>query len=289
MNKQSISIPYMSLSMPMIYGHYARVGPGWSYHDHHHSPFEWLYCVEGEVIEWVKDEPYHLQQGDWLLLKPGVRHSTLNRSSTELAYITIHFELDDPELRRRLWDIQLIHMTTHHPEYAKFQDAINYIENWVRLLGTEPTLEQKLELMIWIAKFTLELLALPDPQPQAHEYSSHEAELAHRVARLLEAHRSDILQIQQLAKQFHLSRNHLSRVFAKVYGMSPRQYLSKLQMRKAKELIIHTPMTIEAIAIELGFASLSHFSRQFKRWTGVNPQQFRPYRLGNITIGQKVR
>ncbi len=123
--------------------------------------------------------------------------------------------------------------------------------------GPEPSLELRLELMIRIAMFTLELLTLPDPQPQDHEYSSHEAEIAHRLARQLEAKHSE--------------------------------YLSIVQIRKAKELIIHTPMTIEEIAIELGFASLSHFSRQFKRWTGFNPQQFRLHRLVNITFGQKVR
>jgi hypothetical protein len=171
----------------------------------------------------VKDEPYHLQQRDWLLLKPGVRHSTQNHSSADFANISIHFELDDPG-------------------YEKFRAAIINIENWVRMSGPEPSLE---------------LLTLPDPQPQDHEYSSHEAEIAHRLARQLEAKHSE--------------------------------YLSIVQIRKAKELIIHTPMTIEEIAIELGFASLSHFSRQFKRWTGFNPQQFRLHRLVNITFGQKVR
>ncbi len=284
-----IVIPKMSLSIPLIYGHYRRVAPGWSYHDHHHTTFEWLYCVEGSVIEWVKDEPYRLQTGDWLLLKPGVRHSTLNDSAQDFAYVSISFDTEDPELRSRLWATPLIHVTSNHADALRFQHFSSDLLSWLTVAATEGTLqgahesemllspERRLSFISLMLHLVMTWVSSLDTAPvDARNITAHEAAFAHSVARLLEAQHSKVLLVSELAAQFHVSRNHLSRIFAKVYSMSPRQYLSILQMRKAKELLIHTPMSVEQIAIELGFASLSHFSRQFKRWSGISPKQFRP-------------
>lgn len=278
----TISIPNMSLSIPTAYGHFSRVGPGWSYHDHHHALFEWICCVEGDAIEWVRDEPFRLRGGDWLLLKPGVRHSTLNHSERDFAYISIHFEVEDPELREALWTKSRIHLNASDTHDPHLENAASSLLAWLNADKPNPPLARRLEFMSLMLRLLHLWVMSPDPAGDAaggtfgDRFTPHEAELAHRIARLLESGHPEHLHIQQLAERFHMSRNHLSRVFSKVYGMSPRRYLSLLQMRKAKELLIHTPMSVERIAEELGFASLSHFSRQFKRWTGVSPKQFRP-------------
>uniref|UniRef100_UPI00403F3826 helix-turn-helix domain-containing protein n=1 Tax=Paenibacillus sp. FSL R7-0163 TaxID=2954530 RepID=UPI00403F3826 len=61
-----------------------------------------------------------------------------------------------------------------------------------------------------------------------------------------------------------------------MYKISPRQYITNLRLKKSKHLLLHTDLKIQMISEQLGFASQSHFSRQFKRWTGVSPLNYRP-------------
>jgi len=81
--------------------------------------------------------------------------------------------------------------------------------------------------------------------------------------------------IQQIIASLGISPNYGLEVFQKVYHMSPRKYLSDLKVQEAKILIQQPDISINEIASRLGYKNLSHFSRQFKRWTGLNPTEFR--------------
>jgi len=93
------------------------------------------------------------------------------------------------------------------------------------------------------------------------------------------------IKIEEIANHLNLSRSQCYKVFTKVYGMSPRQYLTQLTLNQAKRHLLDNELTIEEIAEKLGFSSISHFSRQFKRWTGVSPSQYRPRIHLNPTNG----
>lgn len=77
-----------------------------------------------------------------------------------------------------------------------------------------------------------------------------------------------------LAKQIGISEVYLRKLFLKEWGISPRQYILDLRIRKAKQLLSNTPFTVTAIAEECGFASLYHFCRTFRDRTGVTPLEY---------------
>ena len=77
-----------------------------------------------------------------------------------------------------------------------------------------------------------------------------------------------------LAKRIGISEVYLRKLFAVHYGMTPKQYILDIRIRKAKQMLIDTPFTVTAIAEECGFSSLYHFCRIFKQRTGLTPTQF---------------
>lgn len=92
--------------------------------------------------------------------------------------------------------------------------------------------------------------------------------------RYLESHLSDpTLSNQRLAQQAGFSEAHFRRLFTKRYGIPPRQYLLELRIRKAKQLLCEG-VAITAVSEACGFDGLFHFSRFFKKRTGLSPTAY---------------
>lgn len=109
-----------------------------------------------------------------------------------------------------------------------------------------------------------------------------EAETSRRMehaARYLALQYHRPVSMDELAKETGYHRAYLSRMFKKTTGQSPAQYLLKLRMERARQLL-GEPLTIGQIAASVGFADPFHFSRQFKKWHGCSPSELRVQKLG---------
>jgi len=78
-----------------------------------------------------------------------------------------------------------------------------------------------------------------------------------------------------LAERFHVSQSHMSKLLLRGQGMSFTDYLWKKRLEKAKELLLNSDMTVEAVAEAVGYSNVSSFRRKFKADVGVTPLQFR--------------
>lgn len=85
--------------------------------------------------------------------------------------------------------------------------------------------------------------------------------------------------IDALAKQMGYSTPHLINKFKAYYGITPKAFISRVRILKAKELLLSTDKLSREIAYLLGFSDELYFIRFFKKHVGVTPRQFREYRL----------
>lgn len=79
----------------------------------------------------------------------------------------------------------------------------------------------------------------------------------------------------EMARAAGTSVRGLERAFDRDYGLSPRQYLRRLRMQTACQLLVSTRSTLAQVADRCGFADQSHFNRDFKRMTGMTPRAYR--------------
>ena len=77
-----------------------------------------------------------------------------------------------------------------------------------------------------------------------------------------------------LARQLGISEVYLRKLFSVHYKITPKQYVLDIRIRKAKQMLRDTPLTVAAIAEACGFASVYHFCREFKQRTGLTPTQY---------------
>jgi AraC family transcriptional regulator len=104
----------------------------------------------------------------------------------------------------------------------------------------------------------------PDPAPD------------HRVSKAMEhlqAHLSEKIPLQELARLALLSPFHFQRLFKKTVGLTPKEFLLRLRVEKIK-LLMKEGTSLSKIAAETGFTDQSHLIRTFKKLTGTTPREF---------------
>ena len=86
---------------------------------------------------------------------------------------------------------------------------------------------------------------------------------------------------EYLGSQLHHDYTHLSNLFSTVEGVTIEQYFINQKIEKTRELLVYDELTLTQISYRLGYSSVAHLSRQFKKVTGMTPSQFKQLRDSN--------
>jgi AraC-like DNA-binding protein len=103
----------------------------------------------------------------------------------------------------------------------------------------------------------------------------------------LEANSASPLDLDDAAGQAGLSPFHFLRLFSRVLGVTPHQYLVRSRLKHAARLLAEDDRDVTAIAYDIGFGDLSNFVRTFHRAAGVSPLKFRQASRGVRKIFQE--
>jgi AraC-like DNA-binding protein len=112
-------------------------------------------------------------------------------------------------------------------------------------------------------------------------------ERAGRVAALLQKHLVEPLSLEAIGREVGCSPFHLSRTFSREMGMSIPQYLRKLRMERAAELLRSGKYNVTEAALEVGYSSLSHFSQAFCQTMGCCPGLY-PLKTPTQTLAERA-
>jgi AraC-like DNA-binding protein len=103
-------------------------------------------------------------------------------------------------------------------------------------------------------------------------------DLLRRLCRARDAihHRSEEpLTLQDLARMAGLSRFHFLRSFREVFSATPHEYLTRVRLHRARQLLLEERASVTGVCFEVGFQSLGSFSALFRRRMGEPPASFR--------------
>lgn len=278
--------PDIQAAFHIFAAHWRKVNPDWKYPVHTHPMFEINVVLQGEQHMIVGSKSFVQRNGDILFIRPGVEHSSLgSNTDQDMTYYCLHFDIDDLILRRALLTADAVSLSGSTPELLAIRSALDVIINSSILSESRDThrnrlitLHASLQLLTALSGWVLSEI----PLLSTTEATENTVALANAIEGLLQESVSTAAVtgergggIENIAAKLGYSTSHCNRAFQQIYGMSPRQYLSRLIIRHAKLLLMDHSLSIESIAHRLGYRDVSHFSKQFKRWTGLPPMGYR--------------
>lgn len=95
-----------------------------------------------------------------------------------------------------------------------------------------------------------------------------------RVLNYIHSNLDQQIQLAELAEICSMSQYYFCRLFKQSIGVAPYKYVLQQRMEKAKQLLQQRKYAIAEIALMVGCADQSHFTKTFKRYTGVTPRYF---------------
>jgi AraC-like DNA-binding protein len=87
-------------------------------------------------------------------------------------------------------------------------------------------------------------------------------------------HHAETLTIPQMAKQAAMSPYHFLRTFQQTFQETPHDFLTKMRLRHAKEMLMYQNMSVTEVCFEVGFSSVGSFSSLFRRHVGESPSYY---------------
>jgi AraC-like DNA-binding protein/ligand-binding sensor protein len=104
---------------------------------------------------------------------------------------------------------------------------------------------------------------------------NNESPVIRRAKEFIVENQAEDLSLGQVAKAVNTSTFHFCKMFKKATGLNFTEYVSRVRVEKARNLLLNPNLRISEIAYEVGFQSLTHFNRVFKKFTGLSPTDYR--------------
>lgn len=280
-----VNLPDVNANIKSFGGHKQWVPFGWKAEPETHFAFEIMLIISG-VQETVFDGmTYQFEENDIALITPGLRHENACISKEGMEYFCVHFDIDDPEIQQQLLMYCPIQFQRENPQYEKIA---NILLEYVSLLNQATfTIKDKLRVEMLLLDLVNSLLEYAEAEQIKIDHSDNNSlilakSIAENIQRNFrkfteyptEEHRY-LLTMDYVAESLIISKSSMLKSFKKVYGMSPKQYLDQLKYNEAKFLLHQPKLSVHEIAEIIGYQNASHFTRQFKTWSGMSPKDYR--------------
>ncbi len=250
---------------------------------HDHDFYELVYVTEGFCLHDSSGSVTLLMEGDIFILKPWVSHKYSGNRVTRIYNCVFGLEAvgeSFEELRRmpgldRLFSPDLSESTPRLHLTLSERKAFVRLISWMHEeCETHPPgwrIRLKSLLGCLLVEYARAYQAHVGNEVDSGAYSAYVAQ----AISYIDAHYGDSsLTVQGIAAQAGVSGDYLSRQFRRVIGIAAQEYLRRYRFARSMELL-QAGMPVGEVARQVGFSSLCHFSREFKREMGITPSQYR--------------
>jgi len=253
---------------------------------HAHIFEELVIITGGRGTHFTRDEVYEIQAGDAFIITRAQAHGY--RDTGRLSLVNILFRMEDlplpvQEMRKLPGYHAFFLLEPEYRERHRFQSRLRLtVEELSELSRLIARLRGELEARQPGFEFLATALFMQIIGALARSYANRRDSRIHsplvgisEVISYLESQYTEEISLEALAARACMSKSTLFRVFRQATGSTPIEYLLRLRVLHAAELLRAGACTVAEAAFHVGFHDSNYFTRQFRRIMGMTPQAYR--------------
>lgn len=258
------------------------------YPEHKHADFEEVVIIEsGTATSNINGHDFALTAGEVFVLPRNTRHSyhntcnlslvnlcfkrsvlapfvsTLNQSPGFQALFNVQ-----PSLKKKGLFLGRLHLDS--AQMAAANHLINQLQT--ELEGSTPL--HRLMGATLFAQFITALSRWYETPKSKKKADTHVLHLAQAISHI-ETHADRPLETEELAKISNMSLRTFYRAFSEAFGEPPSNYINRVRVQKAVELLVDRRLNVTEIAFRVGYEDSNYFTRVFRRLMGETPSSYR--------------
>lgn len=254
---------------------------------HYHNSYEIYYLLSGERYYFIKDRTYHIIKGDLVFINIKDLHKTTSAGKSGYERILINFKknfiqklLDDSNCPNLLNifnnKINILRLGT--PEQNFVEQLLDKMLRQSKMKSCFTLLYEKAlisELLIFMNRYKNPLTM--------NNFKDHSSidEKIFEIVQYINNSFSEKLKLNTLSNLFYISPYYLCKMFKQVTGFTFTEYLNSVRIRESQKLLTETDLSITRIADKVGYESITHFGRVFRKVTGITPSEYRKKTIYN--------
>ena len=258
---------------------------------HFHDEYELFFILEGRRQFFFNNRTFLAGKGDLILIDSDMIHMTRSPDKDDPGYERIILYVSSKKMAQldaKFPDIKLMNFLREKPGIYHLTDAqqqqflrmyeIFRQEQENRHFGYVQAIEAS--TVFCLLRLIRELTPGRSILPLYQEDPKYKR--AYEIADYLTQHCEEQHSLDELAAHFYVSKFYMCRLFREVVGYTVSEYQTILRIQRAREYLERTRMSVSAIAERVGYNSLTHFEREFKRYMQISPLKYRG-RLSTVT------
>lgn len=251
---------------------------------HWHNDLEINLIREGEAVFQVYQKSYRVRTGEGFLLNRNVPHSCSSPGNEHVRYSTILVRPDflygdfGSDVERKCFQpflqnsaIPCIHLTGFDENGKEILQKLNQVEE--AFDRKRFCYELKIKGLLCEA-FAVILYGHRQELTKFVPANLQELERLEKMLNYLNMHFTEVISLQDLADQVHLSREVCCRLFKKMTGKTITGYLEEYRANKSFSLVQSGQYSMTQITEMVGFSNPSRFASAFRKQFGCNPGEY---------------
>ena len=263
--------------------------PGMRTQMHSHEYLELFYIIDGEYRQKILGNEFTFHRGEVCLIDKNCLHQEIMEgTSATLLFLGITNVMFQDIMKRQITTERIssfLKMALMEQkslqQYLHFlpqaEEAVSQMDETMTSLLLElqrhdeasPIICRGLLLRIFRILNTQYEFSLSKKLRQKMNWILYE-----EISDYMKQHMKNI-SIRMLCEEFHFQEDYFNRLLKNRTGMTYTEYLQHLRLQKAEELLLHTRLTIDAIAAEVGYKNKGYFYKIFTEQHRMTPAQFR--------------